>query len=150
MIDYYNVTPRNQYHSTREILLLPPVQFGNMTNYKTRTVPYFANTIRCNLTLNLRKDFFDTKPLICGIPCHLILKNFIHLEIVMAVRKAIFVNYVIQCYLCTCMCGWCNVCYCLALCLSCLLLYAYTVVSCCFCITPTRRNSIVPIVVSIK
>jgi len=48
-----------QYHSSRGIPLLPPIQFGNQTCYNTRTAPYFANPIRCQLTFTQR--FFRHK-----------------------------------------------------------------------------------------
>ena len=60
LINFNSVcTMFHQYHSTRGIPLLPPIQFGNMTNYNTRTASYFSNTIRCNLTFTQR--FFQYK-----------------------------------------------------------------------------------------
>ena len=60
LINFSSVcTMFHQCHSTRGIPLLPPIQFGNMNNYNTRTAPYFANTIRCNLTFMQR--FFRHK-----------------------------------------------------------------------------------------
>ena len=75
----------HQYHST---IGIPPIQFGNIN---TRTAPYFVK-----MRLDFAQRCFDTKPLMCGTPCYLIFKNFINLEIFIAVRKAIIChdNYV--------------------------------------------------------
>ena len=40
----------HQYHKSKGILLQPPIQFGNITSYHTRTQPYFANPSRCRLS----------------------------------------------------------------------------------------------------
>jgi len=46
----------HQYHKSKEILLQPPIQFGNTSLYHTRTQPHFANLSRCQLSQN--KQFF--------------------------------------------------------------------------------------------
>ena len=46
----------HQYHKSKGILLQPPIQFGNITSYHTRTQPHFANLSRCRLSQT--KKFF--------------------------------------------------------------------------------------------
>ena len=49
LVHFNSVCSQYQDHS-RGVPLLPPIQFGNQTCYNTRTAPYFANPVRCQLT----------------------------------------------------------------------------------------------------
>jgi len=50
----------HQYqHHSRGIPLLRPIQLGNQTCYNTRTAPYFANPVQCQLTFT--QQFFQHK-----------------------------------------------------------------------------------------
>ena len=40
----------HQYHRSKGILLLPPIEFGNHTPYHTRTQPHFANPYKYRLS----------------------------------------------------------------------------------------------------